>query len=63
MQVVERERQMRRIRVAERRGWLKRNGISLLLGLILLLGTALRFHDLGEESLWLDEVDIVLEGQ
>jgi len=51
------------ILTASRSVWSKRHIVHLLLGLILLLGTALRFYDLGAESLWLDEVDIVLESQ
>jgi len=35
----------------------------VLLGIILLLGTALRFYDLGAESYWMDEMFSVVEGQ
>ena len=36
---------------------------AVLLGLILLLGTALRFYDLGTESYWIDEMSTVIEAQ
>jgi mannosyltransferase len=36
---------------------------AFLLGLIVLLGTALRFYDLGSESYWIDEMSTVIEGQ
>jgi mannosyltransferase len=35
----------------------RRNGPLLVLGLLLLLGAGLRFHGLGRESLWNDELD------
>jgi uncharacterized membrane protein len=36
---------------------------TVLLGLILLLGVALRFYDLGTESYWIDEMGTVVEVQ
>ncbi len=36
---------------------------ALLLGLILLIGAALRFHNLGAKSYWIDEMCTVIEGQ
>ena len=36
---------------------------AFLLGLILVLGIALRFYDLGTESYWIDEMSTVMEGQ
>jgi len=36
---------------------------NVLLGLILLLGAALRFYDLGAESYWIDEISTIIEGQ
>jgi len=35
----------------------------IILGLILFLGIALRFYDLGAESYWIDEMSTVVEGQ
>jgi mannosyltransferase len=35
----------------------------VILGIILILGTALRFYDLGSESFWLDEVATTIEAQ
>lgn len=43
---------------------LKKNlSSAALLGIILLLGTTLRFYDLGTESYWVDEMYTVFEGQ
>jgi uncharacterized membrane protein len=36
---------------------------NVMLGLILLLGAALRFYDLGAESYWIDEISTIIEGQ
>jgi uncharacterized membrane protein len=36
---------------------------GVLLGLILLLGAALRFYDLGKESYWIDEMSTIIEAQ
>ena len=36
---------------------------AVLLGLILLMGTALRFYDLGTESYWIDEMGTLVEAQ
>ena len=36
---------------------------GLLLALILLIGAALRFHNLGAKSYWIDEMSTVIEGQ
>jgi mannosyltransferase len=36
---------------------------TVLFGLVLLLGTVLRFYDLGAESYWIDEMSTVMEGQ
>lgn len=42
---------------------LKKLSSTVWLGLILLLGLALRFYDLGTESYWIDEMSTVVEGQ
>ena len=39
--------------------WLKSNNLIILLFLIVAVGSALRFYDLGTESLWLDEATSV----
>ena len=44
-------------------GFLRFNRSTFFLGLILLLGIALRVYDLGNESYWIDEMSTVLEGQ
>ncbi|MBC7876517.1 MAG: glycosyltransferase family 39 protein [Anaerolineales bacterium] len=44
--------------------WIQRNfNSTVLLGLVLLLGTTLRLYDLGAESYWIDEMSTVIEGQ
>lgn len=45
------------------RNHLKESRSTIWLGLILLLGLALRFYDLGAESYWIDEMSTVVEGQ
>jgi len=46
------------------KSWIQKHSKpTMILVLILLLGTILRFYDLGAESYWIDEMSTVIEGQ